>query len=805
MLNELARCPNYQLSLFNNLTRITKMPRNNPKTAFQRTRPLRKNSVQQDSRDKSNDQGSIAGEDDDRVVGMKHRRVSPKRQSGKSKKSSLEGVGVFVGPKTSRERLQELLQQHITRKKVKCDGETGPARRSQTLSARQFKIGKSGGEEVKSVAKVQDQTSNNIDVDYNIYNHSQLNEMLRGVGLDMSAADKEELVKLCREYHDLIILPSPEPPSEQPRSRQSTVPPIPDQIPVLPVPTLAEFTYEDQNHPPQSLSQSTSSLSLRHFRWPENPPKSIKLPPITEASAVKSKPQLTVPAVSNPEGKLSTRKKFTRISVRRIDPKSSKSGNAGSLAPVPSPSCQLAEATSVAATFENRESVEMSSPQASPTPTSIPRLEHGRLLYPRPNPTNLSSALASTSAPSRCTKATKGKGKAKADSDQWEPSEDENESDHSGNEDSEEHMFSPLLETFDQQEPPPLSTPNHDPSGISTGVSPHSGTFNRQKPCHSSIPHHDSPAISVSKTDLGSTPSLSNMIREIYTNQISTSLEISKNSAAIEEMLKLLKKTITRIEGLNTEVRALSHVVTKVSGSSSPESLNIRGGRIAAHMRFHVETLFGQREDDSTFPAPASDEEKANWMKSRDLESIEADVTAPTFTMETLDSHFPYPDGPGHKDSTPTQLSVMRQMMNSVGVRSFRPDFSISQRTGDNKWLWDLALKIFVKLTECGEYPGVPSNPEGQEQMKKSLTTYVQGLSKRYRQESWDLQRKNKAVEEGRRNARRGHWSMLHVVMMRQKMRKYYRAAALQKLIQHHVTFAQFPGAVWNYKTSSLV
>lgn len=123
-------------------------------------------------------------------------------------------------------------------------------------------------------------------------------------------------------------------------------------------------------------------------------------------------------------------------------------------------------------------------------------------------------------------------------------------------------------------------------------------------------------------------------------------------------------------------------------------------------------------------------------MQDHDLCSLDLDANAEAASAESLnplyDSHFPYDNGPGHADSTPQQLSIMWRMLNAVGVKRFRPDFSISQKTGDNKWLWMLSLEIFLKLVQCGEYPGVFAEPENQSYIKKCLDTYVQTLTKRY-------------------------------------------------------------------------
>ncbi|EGG11690.1 uncharacterized protein MELLADRAFT_90926 [Melampsora larici-populina 98AG31] len=118
------------------------------------------------------------------------------------------------------------------------------------------------------------------------------------------------------------------------------------------------------------------------------------------------------------------------------------------------------------------------------------------------------------------------------------------------------------------------------------------------------------------------------------------------------------------------------------------------------------------------------------------------------------DPCFPYLNGPGHKDATPQQLAIMWNMMQSVGLTSFRPDFAEPPNSKDNKWLWDLALKIFIKLVECGEYTGVPLQDDGHAFIKKCLFTHIRSLIKRYQNQNWEEARRKNTTNEARRGAR---------------------------------------------------
>lgn len=145
-------------------------------------------------------------------------------------------------------------------------------------------------------------------------------------------------------------------------------------------------------------------------------------------------------------------------------------------------------------------------------------------------------------------------------------------------------------------------------------------------------------------------------------------------------------------------------------------------------------TPLGLRSDQPELPLPASEEQKSSWMRDTDASAFDFDSNTPSHpNLEGLspDPCFPYPNGPGHIRSSPQQLTVMWRMMRAVGVSSFRPDFSQSPQSDDNKWLWSLPLRIFTKLVECGEYQGVSLAPENSEQIKRCMLTYVGSLTKR--------------------------------------------------------------------------
>lgn len=52
--------------------------------------------------------------------------------------------------------------------------------------------------------------------------------------------------------------------------------------------------------------------------------------------------------------------------------------------------------------------------------------------------------------------------------------------------------------------------------------------------------------------------------------------------------------------------------------------------------------------------------------------------------------------------------------------------------TLDNKFLWDVAVKIFFKLVECGEYNGISLEKSNLAYIKKCFDTHIQTLMKRF-------------------------------------------------------------------------
>lgn len=149
-------------------------------------------------------------------------------------------------------------------------------------------------------------------------------------------------------------------------------------------------------------------------------------------------------------------------------------------------------------------------------------------------------------------------------------------------------------------------------------------------------------------------------------------------------------------------------------------------------MLLHIDTLLGLINHSMNLPPPATCEDQQAWKTDVNLDNFDPSLfpTQPT-PASGSDSAPSDNNSPRHPKATSQQLIVMRTMMRSVGVSCFRPDFSKSPSSADNKWLWDLAFRIFIKLVECGEYAGVSLDEQNRKYLKKLLDTRVRSLMKR--------------------------------------------------------------------------
>ncbi|KAA1081682.1 hypothetical protein PGTUg99_027797 [Puccinia graminis f. sp. tritici] len=180
---------------------------------------------------------------------------------------------------------------------------------------------------------------------------------------------------------------------------------------------------------------------------------------------------------------------------------------------------------------------------------------------------------------------------------------------------------------------------------------------------------------------------------------------------------------------------------------------------LLARVRLHVKTLFGKTMALNCFPRPATESEKANWKRNGEDdfpdEDDQSDCSSSSgYSGDDDDPGFPYPDGPGHREASTTALKIMWRSMIKRGVVSFRPDLSRGPRDVDNKFLWDLAHSIFIKLVKAQEYPEIDLDNCSEKKILLAIMNHAKQLGRTYREAGWDPRRLDKRAVHKRREAR---------------------------------------------------
>ncbi|KNE89314.1 hypothetical protein PSTG_17228 [Puccinia striiformis f. sp. tritici PST-78] len=163
-------------------------------------------------------------------------------------------------------------------------------------------------------------------------------------------------------------------------------------------------------------------------------------------------------------------------------------------------------------------------------------------------------------------------------------------------------------------------------------------------------------------------------------------------------------------------------------------------------IRQHVATLFGQAYDGKTFPPPATEEERRQWIitdldlpnPESDYSADQADLDVAEDTMDldvAVDTDTATDQGPGHEDASPQALRILRDMMRRAGLVSFRPDLGESFTSPENKFLWNFAVKTFIQLVRSNEYIRFPRALSTKELVHTMISKHVNGhLMKTYRE-----------------------------------------------------------------------
>ncbi|EGG02643.1 uncharacterized protein MELLADRAFT_91229 [Melampsora larici-populina 98AG31] len=230
-------------------------------------------------------------------------------------------------------------------------------------------------------------------------------------------------------------------------------------------------------------------------------------------------------------------------------------------------------------------------------------------------------------------------------------------------------------------------------------------------------------------------------LKTLQTNQSLQNLEISFENMQVEqsdasEKLENLIKTVSKLLDSNEEHHTVSSRRSRPP-SGAKNRYTSQGGKLSGAIRLCCATLIGRRAEEETFPEPANEAEKRQWLVDLLKEPAGAQMgRVPGDSPDRPDTHFPFKSGPGHLKASTTQLQTMRTMLLQHGVKRFRPDLSKPYKSVDNSFLWGLAVKIFLRLVEAGEYPGVSLESAPREIVEAEFQLHVTDcLRKRDRNE----------------------------------------------------------------------
>ncbi|WAR56524.1 hypothetical protein PtB15_7B373 [Puccinia triticina] len=152
----------------------------------------------------------------------------------------------------------------------------------------------------------------------------------------------------------------------------------------------------------------------------------------------------------------------------------------------------------------------------------------------------------------------------------------------------------------------------------------------------------------------------------------------------------------------------------------SPQGLsNLQQTDLRKFLWLHCAVLLGWSSKVKKFPRPATKGKKSEWGH-------------PLRSLSTQDSN-PYI----HEAATPQQITIIKKMMHQAGIRRFAPNFMEPPNSNNNKFLWDLAIDVFVELIECGEYANVDVYLQQRNIVASELRKYVrETLARKYKKEN---------------------------------------------------------------------
>ncbi|CAH7671513.1 hypothetical protein PPACK8108_LOCUS6284 [Phakopsora pachyrhizi] len=250
-----------------------------------------------------------------------------------------------------------------------------------------------------------------------------------------------------------------------------------------------------------------------------------------------------------------------------------------------------------------------------------------------------------------------------------------------------------------------------------------------------------------------------------------------------QELVNQNKDVIDRLDSLVKGVKSLSigaqELPSKPGSQPTGNPSNIpQGGPLHTLIRLHCATLFGKCLDNGRFPPAATSWEKAGWRRKVDLDieterAVEvvldnaSDLASEGNSDEVMhrmsdsefesdrDPSFPYGNGPGHCQASAQTLAIIWQTMRKAGVAKFRPDLNKGFSTGDNQFLWNIALQTFINLVCLGEYKGISLDIYHEEDIWIALQNHVWlRLMRQYQEESLGLESQDAKSRAQRRQSR---------------------------------------------------
>ncbi|KAH9813411.1 hypothetical protein DFH28DRAFT_930145 [Melampsora americana] len=553
-------------------------------------------------------------------------------------------VRVTINSRTSRDRLLELLNEHVSRKKPRVRKSStkvkGPSKRIKSRPPLKTP---------EDDLAVPESTTN-----FTQYPDSQLRNMLLSVGLETEDLDRDALIQNCKTYDALIVLPKPSSLSHKPNRSTSKL--------------------------KAQGEGSKFDFSFRVLRQEADQRGMYQVEPSTSTLAHLT--QQHEPVLGDNESRHNLR--------------ASSSMNE----PTITASSSMNQPTILASFTVNQPTITTSSSSNSPVASTsrLPSLENPRCAHPRPRPTRLAHGQSANPQGKKTLQPN-----VHSESE-YEPGEDEamkNKDDRRKGKD----LDTGLMES-DQQEESDVGLAEDGTSG---------GEEVPPKAC--------------------TTGSCGELMAKMTTQMSQTNRRVDQLTSELESLTDLVRS-----------------LIGKENKSASPQKT--LGGRTSDRVHFHINTMLGISSVEDLLPNGAGEDEQEGWNLETDVTSLNIDENRPLETNESADRSFPGQNGPSHPNATPRQLLLIRQLMNQVNVKSFRPGFGISQTIGRNKWLWSLCRHIFIRLVECGVYGGISLEKKNLDYIDICFSKYIDTLQKRFRTQRWTSERQVAAATQTRQKTR---------------------------------------------------